>query len=231
MTNKAPILLIPGVIAPNNLKYWKYFNSPILDEHKHYHICKIDHWGTLEKRSQQIDSYIAQNLGYSNFHIISHSKGGLDLYYLLKIRPELAKQIITHTAISSPFKGSTIAKLFVYILYPFHFIPRIKEIGMTLREIANYTTQYNHYKFKQFYIASNISNLLFTYPLFIFTYVLLKLTEGPNDGFVSINSATHGDCLKIENTDHVGLIGHFFTNHRKNKFSNLLNLIEQNIYE
>lgn len=229
MTKKAPILLIPGVIAPNQLKSWKYFNSHKVDE-ENYYVCTMDHWGTLEKRSQAISNFIKEQFKDEKFHVISHSKGGLDLYYLLEKQPNLQNQILSHTCISCPLKGSYIATIFNVILIPLTLFPRIKEIQQTLKEISSFNIDFEQYTFKKYYIAANIKNIFLTYPLFMITYLILYIIEGKNDGFVSIKSAEHGQNLLLDQSDHISLIGHFFGKKRIKIFEDILIKIESTIY-
>lgn len=230
MTKKAPILLIPGVIAPNQLKSWKYFNSYKVEEDENYFVCKMDHWGTLEKRSQAISNFIKEQFKDEKIHVISHSKGGLDLYYLLEKQPHLQDQILSHTCISCPLKGSFIATIFNFILIPLTFFPRVEEIQQTLKEISSFKIDFGKYTFKKYYIAANINNILLTYPLFMITYIILLAIEGKNDGFVSIRSAEHGQSLLLGKSDHISLIGHFFGKKRKKIFDDILIKVESVIY-
>lgn len=231
MRLKEPILFIPGVIAPYQKNNWDYFNG--LDEFMQspYYIASLYHWGTLEERSNDLKDFIDQELE-SKFHIISHSKGGLDLEYLIQNHPEYENKILSHTSISCPYQGSLIAYLFWLVTFPFIFIPYIKKMNSTLRELfPKNSTPTKTKNYPEYCFHAYLSIFTPTYPLFWLTNIFMLLSEGANDGFVSIKSAKKGEVLGTYKTDHIGLIGHFFTKKRKNILKNILERLESKLNE
>lgn len=231
MRVKDPILFIPGVIAPYKMGRWDYFNNIDHIMESAYYIAPLDNWGTLEKRSSELLNYINQ-IQSEKFHVISHSKGGLDLEYLLEKKPELNNKILSHTSLSVPYQGSIIAFIFWILFFPFSFIPRMKTICMTLKELFPHDNNYqikSHYP--EYCIHAYLGVFSLTYPLFWLTNLFLLLSEGANDGFVSIKSATKGEVLATYKSDHVGMIGHFFTKRRKNTLKKILERIELKLNE
>ena len=231
MRVKEPILFIPGVIAPYQAGSWRYFND--LDEimQTEYYIAPLDNWGTLEQRSLELKKYIDQKLP-TNFHIISHSKGGLDLEYLLDHNPLYNTKVLSHTSLSCPYQGSLIAFIFWILFFPFTFIPRVKKINATLKELfPKADIKPINRDYPQYCLHAYLNIFTPTYPLFWITNLFLLLSEGANDGFVSIKSATKGEVLGTIKTDHIGIIGHFFTNKRKNILKKILEKIESKLNE
>lgn len=231
MNLKNPILFIPGVIAPYQKGHWKYFNELELIMSSPYYIAPLDNWGTLEQRSKELKNYIDQESNLLKFHIISHSKGGLDLEYLLDHYPEYEDRIISHTSLSCPYQGSIIAYVFWLISFPLGFIGRMKVIRSTLKQLFPKEKTYPKRSYREYYIGAYLGFLSPTYPLFWLTNIFILLSEGPNDGFVSVKSSKKGELLHLYKTDHIGLIGHFFTRKRKNILKNILKKIESKLNE
>jgi len=227
MTKKESILFIPGIIAPSKLRDWRYFNCPKLYENSHYHIAKLDIWGTLDKRALEIACYIDRYLANENFHIISHSKGGLDFEHLLKNRKDFESRILSHTSISVPYNGSIIAGFFSLLIIPLIFIPRVYEIYQTLREVYQYRSLNKSYQFNEYCIHANIKRFYKSYPLFWLTYILCYLFEGKNDGFVSKKSAQKGITILELNCDHIEMIGHFYSKRRRKTFESIIHKTEE----
>ena len=231
MKLKDPILFIPGIIAPYKKNNWEYFNN--IDEYidSTYYIAPLDNWGTKEERSTELKSFIDNNISEKCFHVISHSKGGIDLEYLLDKYPTYVNKIKSHTSLNCPYKGSIIAVVFWLLSFPIQLNSRGAKIRRTLRELFPNSNKIIKRPYPEYCILAYLRAFSLTYPLFFITNLFILLTEGANDGFVSIKSARKGEVLTTYKTDHIGLIGHFFTQKRKNILKNIIKTLESKLDE
>ena len=232
MRLKDPILFIPGVIAPYQLGNWHYFNNLNKFMQSKYYIAEIDSWGTLAERSLELKSYIDEHITENKIHILTHSKGGLDLEYLFQTYPEYRDRVLSHTSLSCPYGGSIIAFIFWILFFPLELSTRGKKVRATLRELfPKKRTKEIKQNYPEYCILGYLGIFTPTYPLFFITNIFILLSEGANDGFVSVKSSQKGEVLKKYKTDHIGLIGHFYTRKRQDIFENILKTIALKINE
>jgi len=219
--SKFPILLIPGVIAPAYGKFWEYFYKipQFLTQELGYkvYVCPLPKWGDYKTRSEILKNFIQKKLPQQKFHIIAHSKGGVEARYLLEQNLFL-DQIASFTSISCPYNGSTAASFFYKLFYPLKWLSYFKPLMDSLYELQPrfyqklWTKNENDYSFPIKYVCAQIPKpILFkTYPLFWLTSYLINKNEGSNDGFVSKQSTQFGTLIAEYKTDHIGLIGQFY---------------------
>ena len=203
MKLKSPIVFVSGAIVPYDYPDGGYFKN-IKDyiEQNEYHIVPVDHWGSVEKNKNIIEEYIGSQLKGKSFHLVAHSKGGIDSLYWYQ-KTKLKSLVLSFTSMASPFKGTTLA----YLLPVGDLKPK---------NIGKYTQ--GPMPPNSHYITSCINSLGQVSPLLYPTWLLLRLLEGPNDGVVSQNSCEYGEYIKTFFCDHPALIGHFNDKKRQNQF-------------
>lgn len=233
--NKNRVLFIPGVIAPTFRGSWSYFHNVeeiAKKSNLEAIVCPLPTWGSIETRAPILREFIQNHLKNQNFHVVAHSKGGVDFRYLLQEQPELVSQIKSLTSISVPYKGSPIADFFSTLLGPLKKIGLFPHFFATLQELKSSSMKgiwTKDFEFPIFYIGARINSLNKTYPLFWLTHYLINKKEGDNDGLVSLDSCKHGKRISIEHADHIALIGHFFIKYRAFNYDKFLKKIFENI--
>lgn len=126
---KYPIILVHG-IAIKDYKFIKAFgNIEHLLQNLGYivYTTKHDSFGTIENNAQQIKDEILEIMHREKsekVNIIAHSKGGLDVKYMIE-NLNMENKIASLTTLCTPFKGSIIASLLLklpnFIKHPIAF--------------------------------------------------------------------------------------------------------------
>lgn len=113
MACKYPIILVHGLMV-RHFKRFRAFGriEHVLDCEGHdVHVATHDGFGCIETNAEQLRDYILgvlEKTGAKKVHLIAHSKGGLDLKYMIKTYG-MTDKIATFTTLSTPHKGSAIA--------------------------------------------------------------------------------------------------------------------------
>ena len=127
---KYPILLVHG-LAIKNYKFIKSFGKIekiLKDNNFNVYTSNQDGFGSIENNANQLKEEINKILKDNNcekVNIIAHSKGGLDIKYMIE-ELDMEDKIASFTTLCTPFKGSIIASLLLklpnFIKRPLAFI-------------------------------------------------------------------------------------------------------------
>lgn len=113
MACKYPIVLVHGLMV-RHFKRFRAFGRierELSAEGHDVYVATHDGFGSIETNAEQLRDFISGVLeatGAPKVHLIAHSKGGLDLKYMIKSY-SMAGKISTFTTLSTPHKGSAIA--------------------------------------------------------------------------------------------------------------------------
>ncbi|MBE6536483.1 MAG: hypothetical protein E7673_00865 [Ruminococcaceae bacterium] len=113
MACKYPIILVHGLMV-RHFKRFRAFGKiehKLIDEGHDVYVATHDGFGSIETNAEQLRDFISdiiEKTGAEKVHLIAHSKGGLDLKYMIK-EYAMAEKIATFTTLSTPHKGSAIA--------------------------------------------------------------------------------------------------------------------------
>jgi hypothetical protein len=197
---KFPVIFISGILAPTNALAWSYFNGI-----RHLaaaagieaHFIPLPAWGCIEERAALIKNYLDQNLKTDKAHFICHSKGGIDLRFLL------------NRDISASFALRPIRWLG---RWGFRFKQTLEELDSAFLADLWLKDRPEVKNIPRFYVAAHqpLHWSRFLYPLFAYLGRKIQIHEGDNDGFVSVHSATWGEKMALVKTNHIGLIGHMY---------------------
>lgn len=224
-----PILFVHGSGYRDDKKiynYWGRIPKSIRQHGGSVYYANQDAWGSIESNSLMIKDSLEKVLietGKKKVNIISHSRGGLEVRYLideLKMEPYIASL----TTISTPHRGTKILNPFVTFptgLYKFVSFwlnlnfriqgdkhPDFYNSSKQLSEI--YCKEFNkkHLDSPSIYYQSYSSKMsnLFSDPILTFTYPLLKITDGENDGLCPVDSAKWGNYRgNINSNNFIGI--------------------------
>lgn len=188
-----------------------------------------DSWGTIEHNAltlkDNLKNYIEQT-GCEKVNIIAHSKGGLDVRYLIS-QLQGDTMVASVTTICTPHHGSkTMDALmkkiptFAWISFSFCmnrfatlFGDKCPDFYQTCKQLTtNYAQQFNqtnpdscsvYYQSYAALMKNPKSDLLLSIP-----YLLVQHWEGENDGLVSISSAKWGEFCGVLTTPHNRGVSH-----------------------
>ena len=240
---KYPLVLVHGVGFKDlkYINYWGRIPNELRRNGATIYYGNQEAWGTIEYNAQDIKDKIlniVKETGAEKVNIIAHSKGGLDARYMIS-KLEMGDYVASLTMMSSPHRGckfvdlacnipdkiyKAIAKLFNKY---YRFLgDRNPDFYTASRQFATFHSKKFNEEVKdveQVYYQSyaTVVRNFFSDYMVTLPYILVKLTEGENDGLVSINSAkwgkfngvlknkhwrgiSHGDIIDLRRDDYKG---------------------------
>ena len=227
---KYPFVLIHGVGFRDfkYINYWGRIPKELIRQGATVYYGNQEAFGTVEYNAQDIKEKIldiVKETGCEKVNIIAHSKGGLDARYMVS-KLDMGKYVASITMMSSPHNGVKFVDTachipdFIYKGISKAFNKYFGLIGDKNPDFYTATRQFstNHSKkfneevkdveeiYYQSY-ATVMKNLFSDYILTI-PYVIVKLTEGDNDGLVSVSSAKWGEFRGVIENKHYRGISH-----------------------
>ncbi|NFF67435.1 triacylglycerol lipase [Clostridium sporogenes] len=212
---KYPFVLIHGV-GFRDLKYINYWGripKELIKQGATIYYGNQEAFATVEYNAHDIKDRILniiEETGCEKVNIIAHSKGGLDARYMIS-KLDMGKYVASITMMSSPHRGVKFVDIACHlpdVIYKWIakiFDKYFKFLGDKNPDFYTATRQFSTYHSKNFNeevkdvegvyyqsYATVMSNLFSDYILTI-PYMFVKLTEGNNDGLVSVNSAKWGE--------------------------------------
>lgn len=240
---KYPLVLVHGV-GFRDLKYINYWGripKELIRNGATVYYGNQEAWGTVEYNAKDIKNKILdimKETGCRKVNIIAHSKGGLDARYMIS-KLEMGDCVASLTMISSPHRGCKFVDIAcklpnkIYKAIARFFDKYYRFLGDKNPDFYTASRQFSTYHSKKFNeevrdveqvyyqsYASVVKNIFSDYIVAI-PYILAKLTEGENDGLVSIDSAkwgefkgvlknkrrrgiSHGDIIDLRRDDYKG---------------------------
>jgi len=227
---KYPLIMIHG-LGFRDFKYINYWgripNELIKNGAKIYYGNQAA-WGSIEFNAEVIKSKIMQVIsetGCEKVNLIAHSKGGLDSRYMIN-KLNMGRYVASLTTICTPHRGSKIID-FVYKIPEglLHFLGNFfdkyfKKIGdqnpdffTATRQISKeYCIEFNkevvddsrvYYQSYTSIMKNMFSDYILTIP-----YAILRISDSPNDGLVTIESSKWGDFKGVLTNKYVRGISH-----------------------
>jgi triacylglycerol lipase len=166
----------------------------------------------IASRAAQLKAFLDRKMPNEPVHILAHSLGGLDARYLIS-RLGMGKRILTLTTLGTPHKGCTFVDWGVRRLEWF-LKPVFDMIGVPTQAFYDLTTagcrEFNekvpdHPDVRYFSVAGRFQSTLATPEWLLSNHIVLS-AEGPNDGVVSIASASYGEVQDVWDGDHLSLV-------------------------
>ncbi|EJO5347717.1 triacylglycerol lipase [Clostridium botulinum] len=212
---KYPFVLIHGVGFRDfkYINYWGRIPKELIKQGATIYYGNQEAFATVEYNAHDIKDRILKIIketGCDKVNIIAHSKGGLDARYMIS-KLDMGKYVASVTMMSSPHRGVKFVDIachlpdVIYKCIAKIFDKYFKFLGDKNPDFYTATRQFSTKHSKEFNeevkdvdgvyyqsYATVMSNLFSDYILTI-PYMLVKLTEGDNDGLVSVNSAKWGE--------------------------------------
>ncbi|WP_010250029.1 esterase/lipase family protein [Acetivibrio cellulolyticus] len=227
---KYPLIMLHGI----GFKDFKYFNywGRIPGELKRHgatiYYGNHEAWATIEDNGEFLKQRILEIIkteGCEKVNIIAHSRGGLDARYMISMLG-MSDHVASLTTISTPHHGAKIIDIIYKLPEPlinlignrFNKNARLMgdkkpDIFVSSRQLTiSYCEEFNKSvrdSEKVYYqsFAAVMNNIFSDYILTI-PNLILRLVEGENDGFVSIESSKWGEFKGVLSTKHNRGISH-----------------------
>ena len=166
----------------------------------------------IAERAAQLKAFLDRESPGEPVHLIGHSMGGLDCRYLLA-RPGMAGRVLTLTTIATPHRGSAsptggrgASAASVRPVMEFFSLPFQAFYDLTTESCRHFNAEVADLSGVRYFSVAGKFEGDWLNPEWQLSHKIVSALEGPNDGVVSVKSATYGESCEIWNGDHLSLI-------------------------
>ncbi|KAH9822529.1 Alpha/Beta hydrolase protein [Melampsora americana] len=214
-------LIGPEALPPLRISYWRGVKEALEKEGVEVLVARVPASASIEERARILAQFIEEKLPGREVNLIGHSMGGLDSRFLITHLKPTSFKVASLTTIATPHRGSAFADYVVLDILGTNHLPKLmnltQKIGipgggkafeeLTMKKMEKFNTE----------TPDDPNVLYFSYGacfepgltnLFRIPWGVIYEREGPNDGMVSISSATWGEYKgTLENVNHLDLVG------------------------
>lgn len=166
----------------------------------------------IAARAAQLKAFIRSEVGAAPVHVIGHSMGGLDARYMIS-RLGMDRQVLSLTTVGTPHRGTAFADWGVRRLARL-FCPVLRTAGVPADAFFDLTTEACR-RFNErvpdapavrYFAVAGDCDARWLGPEYRLPAGIVGRAEGPNDGLVSVASATWGERTDVWSGDHLNLV-------------------------
>jgi triacylglycerol lipase len=167
---------------------------------------------SVAERAAQLKAFLDREMPHEPVHLFGHSMGGLDSRYMIS-KLEMQDRVLSLTTLGTPHRGTAFAdwavkrlERLVKPLFQLFGIPTEGFYDLTLAAGRQFNQDVPDMRgVRYFSVAARHSNHVLN-PEWLLPYRVVYAAEGPNDGVVSVASATYGESQEIWEGDHLSLV-------------------------
>jgi triacylglycerol lipase len=217
---RAPIVLIHGLLGFDRFSVWgwnfiSYFSRIpefLSAAGNRVLVAQLSPTGPIKQRAAQLQAFLERESPQEPVHLIAHSMGGLDSRYMISCLG-MGQRVLTLTTLGTPHRGTPFADWGIKRFEPI-WRPILDRLNIPCEAINDLTTarcrEFNEQVIdapgvRYFSIAGRHQES-WNSPHWQLSQPMVTQAEGPNDGIVSIASATYGESCAIWEGDHLSLI-------------------------
>jgi triacylglycerol lipase len=217
---RAPIVLVHGLFGFDSLRlgpwllaqYFQGIPETLRRAGNRVLVAWLSPTGGIVERARQLKELLDRESPCEPVHLIAHSMGGLDSRYLIS-RLGMAPRVLTLTTLGTPHRGSAFAdwgirrlQRVLQPLFDFVNVPYQAFFDLTTARCAEFNRQTPDAPGVRYFSVAGDFLLRWLTPEWQIPARILYRSEGPNDGVVSVASATWGEDLTTWDGDHLNLI-------------------------
>jgi triacylglycerol lipase len=217
---RAPLVLVHGLLGFNELKlFGRKFASyfPGIPEFLRAAgncvlVPQVAPTASVAERATDLKAYLDREAPGEAVHLVAHSMGGLDARYLIS-RLGTADRVLTLTTLGTPHRGTAFADWGIHRLECLAK-PLLDAVGIPYQAFYDLTTAkcraFNEAVpdapgVRYFSVAGRFDGH-WSKPEWQVPQRIVTQAEGPNDGIVSVASATYGEGVEVWDGDHLSLV-------------------------
>jgi triacylglycerol lipase len=217
---RAPILLVHGLMGFNEVKLgpWtiaRYFPGiPELLRQAGNRVLapRVSATGGVAVRAAQLKAFLDREAPGEAVHILAHSMGGLDSRYLIS-RLRMAERVLSLTTIATPHRGTAFADWglrrlgrLMRPLFDLFDLPFQAFEDVTTARCREFNAQVPDAPGVRYFAVAGRHEGDWIAPEWQLPFQIVSQAEGPNDGVVSVASASYGESTEVWEGDHLSLI-------------------------
>ncbi|KAG0149609.1 hypothetical protein CROQUDRAFT_39614 [Cronartium quercuum f. sp. fusiforme G11] len=214
-------LIGPEALPSLRISYWKGVKEALEEQGVEVLVARVPASASIEERARILAQFIEEKLPGREVNLIGHSMGGLDSRFLITHLKPTSFKVVSLTTIATPHRGSSFADYVVLDLVGRKNLPKllalIERLGipgggkafeeLTLEKMARFNAETPD-EGSVAYFSYGAAFLPGFTDLFRLPWGVIYDREGPNDGMVSVSSATWGKYRgTLENVNHMDLVG------------------------
>jgi triacylglycerol lipase len=166
----------------------------------------------VAERATELKRFLDRHAGAEPVHLVAHSMGGLDARYMIS-QLGMAGRVLTLTTLGTPHRGTALMDWGVRHVGAL-IRPVLDLVGVPVQGFYDLTTAacraFNEkvpdaVTVRYFSVAGEFNGDP-ARPEWLVPYSIVLAAEGPNDGVVSVQSATWGELIATWPGDHLALV-------------------------
>jgi triacylglycerol lipase len=217
---RAPIVLVHGFMGFDEVKvcgcriasYFPGIPEFLREGGNRVILARLSPLGAVAARARELQITLDRESPDEPVHILAHSMGGLDARYMIS-RLGMADRVLSLTTIATPHRGTAFAdwgvrrlRRIVEPVLQLFSLPGQGFLDLTTEKCRLFNEQVPDAPgVRYFAVAGKHDGDWFT-PEWHLPHQIVLEAEGPNDGMVSIASATYGERTEIWEGDHLNLV-------------------------
>jgi triacylglycerol lipase len=216
----APIVLVHGLCGFDRLSafgrvfknYFPGIREQLEAAGNRVLVARVSPTAGVAQRADDLKKFINSEIPSGQVHIIGHSMGGLDARYMTA-KLGMEERVLSLTTVGTPHRGSAFADWGV-ARFARLITPVLRFFGVPYQAFYDLMTdscrRFNEdvpdvQNVRYFSVAGRCDRALIG-PEWWLSYRLVEKAEGPNDGVVSVASATWGEHTDVWAGDHLNLV-------------------------
>jgi triacylglycerol lipase len=217
---RSPVVLVPGLLGYDRLRlfgwtvlsYFAGLPEALMAAGNRVLVARPSPTAGIAHRAAQLKGLLACEAAGEPVHIFAHSMGGLDSRYLIS-RLGMADRVLTLTTIATPHRGSSFAdwgihrlERVVKPLLALFDLPDEAFYDVTTAACRRFNDDVPDAPGVRYFSVAGRHDGHWRSPEWLFSHRVVLEAEGPNDGLVSLESASYGECTEVWEGDHLSLI-------------------------
>jgi triacylglycerol lipase len=168
--------------------------------------------GGVADRARQLKEFIEHACPGEPVHLVAHSMGGLDARYMIS-RLGMNSRVLTLTTLGTPHRGTAFAdwgidrlERLLRPVFQWLYIPTQAFHDLTTAACRDFNDEVPDAAGVRYFSVAGVHDGHFLNAEFLLPYRIVLQKEGPNDGVVSVASATYGERVDVWDGDHFSLV-------------------------
>jgi len=216
----APLVLVHGLCGFDHLYA---FRRPVRDYFpgvrerleaagNRVFVARVSPTAGVAERAADLKRFVQREVPHGPVHVVGHSLGGLDARYMIA-KLGMESRVRSLTTIGTPHRGTAFADWGVRRLARL-VVPLLRLAGVPYQGFFDLTTD-SCRRFNdevpdvpgvRYFAVAGRCEAPWVGPEWRFPHRLVSRAEGPNDGVVSVASATWGEHTEVWAGDHLNLV-------------------------
>lgn len=175
-------------------------------------VARLSPTSGVAERAAQLKEFLLREVPHEPVHLFAHSMGGLDSRYLIS-RLGMAPRILSLTTIGTPHRGTSFAdwavERFERVVKPLldlWHVPGQAAYDLRIASCQAFNEAIRDAPGVRYFSVAGRHHADWLHPEWQLPYQIVHQSEGPNDGVVSVASATYGESCEVWEGDHLSLV-------------------------